>query len=126
MPFTPFIVNGTVTGDDGNGSNKAVILLTSPSYGTSTGVAETDGTYTIDMANVGYTSGETITYKITDRFLNEEATGSFVVTGGAKVLNVTTSVITDPKAISANRHVMIVNIGGKPVSRDNPLPVKGL
>ena len=123
-PQTPFIVSGTITGDDAAASSGAIILITSPSEGTSSIVAESNGQYVIDLANVGYTDGETATYVITDKFLNERVTGSFTITGGSKTLDATTVVITDPLPVPGARHVMLVGIGGKPISRDNPLPVK--
>ena len=128
MPSVPFIVNGIITKKDSVVANYGLVKITTTVSGVDvchTVTADVDGKYLIDLGNLGFTDGETASYEITDKFLNEVSTGTFTVTGDGTELNVTTSPISADKPIRTGYgEVRIVTPGGKPVSYDNPLYVK--
>ena len=122
MPQTPFIVNGSVT----NSANLVVDGATvkfSLSGGSDIVITNSNGDYVIDLANLGYSSGETVSFVAQDPFKNEIFNGTFVISGGRKVLNISLSSRSDRIIPSGNRDFMPTNIGVEPVSTDNPLPV---
>lgn len=122
MPSTPFIVNGTIY--DSRGNNISDVIITFNSSTKSKNVISTaTGEYLIDLANIDYTAGETISYSAKDKNDNEVYSGSFAATGENKTLNITLSVRTERLPVAGNRDTQLFNIGGKTISKDNPFPV---
>ena len=122
MPQTPYIINGTVFNSGIVGQPDVTITFTSSS-GEDNVASDTKGNYAFDLANIGYSAGETITYSALDKFGNESDSGSFVVEGQNKTLNIILSQRTTGQPMRTNRDVMINSVGGNPISNDNPLPV---
>jgi hypothetical protein len=122
MPTTPFIVSGIIKDSLGVVSSEATLVFTNSTGTSGKVITDSTGQYVFDLANIGYSSGETITYSIASKFLNENVTGTFVVSGTSESLSVSTSVRTDLG--KGNTGMYMFNIGGKPVSSDNPFPVQ--
>lgn len=122
MPTIPYLVSGTVSNSNGNLLSNALIYFYSAS-GSSNTTTNSKGQYTIDLASIGYTNGETIRYAAYDQFENEKYSGTFAITGGSKTINISLSIIKDAVVVRSNRDTQIYNIGGKPVSQDNPFPI---
>lgn len=119
MPTTPYLVYGTIKKSDLTiSSNSRITFTNKGSY-----VTNSDGKYLIDFANIGYTSGETITYTVEDKYNNEISSGSFTLTGTSKNLDITLEVRETPILVKNNRDTQVYNIGGKSVSKDNPFYV---
>lgn len=124
MPQTPYLVYGNVFS-----SNFIPIIFPSITFTNSSNVSETifrqnQGSYIFDLANLGYSQGETISYLAKDNFENEVKTGSFTVSGDNKNLDIYLSPIKEVIRSPGNRDIQLYNIGGKPISRDNPLPIE--
>jgi len=75
------------------------------------------------LDSLSYSQGDTVTYSIVDNNNNECYSGSFVISGTEKSLDITLSVRSDRIQGAGNRDVTVTNVGGKAVSTDNPLPV---
>ena len=121
-PSISYVISGIITKSNGLVSPNSVITFTS-SGGTDTHTTELDGKYVYDLANLGYTSGETVTYSVVDESKNETYSGTFEVTGDNKDLNIALSLRTTTVPLPSNRATHLYNIGGEIVSEDNPLPV---
>ena len=124
MPASfPHITQGTVNTSEGNAAVNAVITFTnSDKTASDSATTDSNGEFLIDLANMGYTDGETFTYSVLDEFQNENFSGTFVVSGGSTDLEtITLAVITGPA--ERVRDCKIFNIGGGVVSRNNPFPV---
>lgn len=122
MPATPHTVSGTVTSAAGVLQANALIKFTT-SEGTAVVVADSSGQFVYNIANIGYTAGETVTYVANGEFYNETYTSTFVVSGDTTSLTITLAVRSDIIMPPANRTIVIYNVGGKPVTTDNPFPV---
>lgn len=122
MPSPPYIVSGTIKDSNVEAEASARIDFET-SKGKGTSVANASGQYVFDLAEIGWTAGETVTYTAYDQFENETKTGTFIITGGSKTLNATLVVRQDPQSVRGAKNVQLSNIGGFVVSKDNPLPV---
>lgn len=122
MADLPHSVSGTVT-DSKSGTPATSIVTFTTSQGSGVAVTNSSGQYVFDLANIGYTDGETVSYICEDQFKNEKIVSSFVVSGGTTTLNLTLAVRTDALPTRGARSFQIDSIGGKPISKDNPLPV---
>ena len=122
MPSTPYLVNGTTNDSFGNNTSDVEITFTT-SQGSDIITSDSEGKYLIDLGNIGYTAGETVTYVAYDKHKNETYSGSFAITGSSKTLNISLSVRTNPANLPSNRATHIYNTGGNVVSTDNPFPV---
>lgn len=127
-PYASYLVYGDVYNADGFGSSEAVItIFTSIStIGTKPVTTGTDGVFVFDLANYGYTSGETVSVSIEDKYRNQVLTTTFVVTGAFQNINWTLAYRTDAFLPNANiaQTPMLHTVGKKPVTADNPLSVK--
>ncbi len=123
MAEKPYTVSGTITDSRSLQVSAGVIKFTSSSI-VGSATSNDKGQYVFDLANIGYTLEDTVTYVCEDKFKNEYFSGSFVVSGENKSLNVQLSVISDKLVVAGNRDVQVSNIGGEPVSKDNPFPVE--
>ena len=122
MPTTPYIVKGIINDSKSNPSNSAIIEFKSANA-TKTTASDSSGKYLFDLADIDYVSGETISYSVKDKYNNEYYSGSFVVSGSNKTLNVTLSVRENAEVVRGNRDTQIYGIGGRPISQNNPFPV---
>ncbi len=119
---TPFVIEGTVFNSAGLAIPSAVVTFTT-STGSSSTATNGIGEYVFDLANIGFSDGDTISFAGRDENRNETFSGTFVAEGGTKTLDINLSIRSDPVAPGGNREMMIVNVGGREVSLDNPLPV---
>ena len=122
MPNSPYLVSGTVYSSNGLNLSGAIVTVTADGNSLRA-ITNSIGQYVMDLANIGYTFDTTATYSGTDIFGNEYFTGSFLVEGQNKQLNITLSARTVNVFPAGNREFQVVNIGGKGVSRDNPFPI---
>ena len=126
MPNIPYPIYGTIK----NSSNATIsnvritIANITSSSGSLTSYSNYEGKFILDLANLGYTDGDNISYETYDEFLNEEFSGTFIVSGINYNLNVSLALISEAKDLPSNRATQIYNIGGKTVSLDNPFPVR--
>ena len=123
MPSSPYVVFGIVYNSFGNNISNSLITF-STSQGQTSDKTDSDGKYLVDLANAGYSSGETVTYTCYDKFRNESYSGTFTVSGANKELDIYLSAITDFVAPISNRAVQLFSISGKAINRDNPLQVQ--
>lgn len=124
-PQIPYVVNGTVTKSNSTNASSAIISFTIDSTTRST-TTNSQGQYVFDLAEIGYSSGDSVSYSAVDEFNNEVFNGTFTITGQNKTLNITLSSRTSAIFPPGNRSFQIFTVGGKPVSIDNPLPVKSV
>lgn len=127
MPYSPHIVYGTVTDSSNHGASSANISVLT-SLGSVIETADDDGKYSLDLSTVGYVDGETVTLIATDKFNNQIYTESFALSGGYSIINPNLS--WREKAVDGvtgyTTRSMLHNIGNKPVTKDNPLPVESI
>lgn len=121
MPSTPYIISGTAK--DSKGKAIADIRISFEADETGTVTTNSSGQYMIDLANFGYTAGETINYSAVDKFQNEIASGTITLSGESQTLNFSLSVRETVVMPPGNKDIQIYNIGGKPVSLKNSFPV---
>ena len=119
MPGTPILVNGTITTSGGSLADTGKIIFTST--GNKTAITTDVGKYVTDISDIA-TKGDIITWVAYDEFENEIKTGSFTA-ADVQTVNATTTPRTDQIMGASNRTAHIVNIGGKPISFDNPFPI---
>lgn len=84
-----------------------------------------DGIYLIDLSEIGYAEGETVTINATDKFNNETIAHKFVVTGfftedETVTLELRTTVQNDSEQGRLN---VPRSVGKEPITSDNPLSV---
>lgn len=123
-PYTPFLVLVTVTNSSGTAEPSAEVIFAS-SIGSSQ-IQKTDslGRLVYDLANIGYTSGETITVTTKDRFNNDISSDTFTVSGYMYELDITLSQRTEAVRTTGYAVPSVIHtIGDEPVTKDNPLPV---
>jgi len=121
-PQLPYPITGTVTNSSGIATSNVIITFTTSS-GSVNVTTDSLGKYIIDLADAIYTSGETVSYSAIGPFNNETYSGTFTLSGSNKTLNITLSLRTSQIQGKGNRQISVVNIGGKPISQENPLPV---
>jgi len=123
-PYTPILVFGTVTDSVSNNAALVIVKVTT-SISSKEYVTDSAGRYIIDLAGVGYVSGETVIFNTEDKFGNETSQDSVVATGEMIVKNISLAIRAYPKETTTGitNRVMLHNIGNEPVTADNPLPV---
>lgn len=119
MPSTPVLINGTISNSDGAVTDTGKVIFTS--IGNKTAIATSDGKYTTDISDIA-TKGDTVTWVAYDRSENQEDKGSFVA-ADVQTINPTVTCRVDQIMGKSNRTAHIVNIGGKPICQNNPLPI---
>ena len=125
MTSTPYLVSGTVKLANLDAASSAQITFTINSL-SKTVTSNTSGQYVIDLADIGYTTGDEATYSVNDEFNNEYYIGTFIISGENKSLDVTLSARDKDTMVLPpfNRSINIFNPGGEVVSDDNPFAVK--
>ena len=122
MTSTPYLVSGTLINSSGDKVSDGFIQFTI-SGESETVSSNVKGKYTIDLANIGYNPGNTVSYSAKDKSNNEIYSGSFVGSGETKTLNISLSERKDRISGTGNRDINLTNIGGESVSWNNPLPI---
>ena len=124
MPYTPYLVYGTVNNSLGNIEESAELTFTT-SLGTMSCKTNSDGIFLVDLADVGYSSGETVSVLTKCEFNNEYSEDTLVISGGMYNLNVSLSSRTKAQETTGYTvRSMLHSIGNSPVTRDNPLPIE--
>lgn len=92
MPTIPYIVSGTITDENSAVVGSVQVTCHNTSNGTYA-VARTDnlGHYVIDLANTGYTVGDTIIFYVRDTYVGET---TFVIAGEGKTQDLSVTRIT--------------------------------
>lgn len=123
-PYQSYLVFGYVFNSIGlNVVNASLTVITSVSRKYYT--TNSDGTFLYDLAEAGYSSGETVTVEITETYNNEFKTHTFVVTGFFLNENITLELRTIAKGVSDISPLTILHsVGRKPITTDNPLPIQ--
>ena len=124
-PFSPFLVFGIVINSSGTAEPSATVKITT-SLGTMSCDTDSLGRYIKDIADIGYTDGETVTLDNQDQFNNEFSEDTFVLSGGMKEVNISLSVRSKAQGnpTGYTTKTMLHNIGNKPITKDNPLPIE--
>ena len=122
MARLPYLVSGRIKNSNGNAQADVRIVFTIGSRTTGT-TTDSNGDYVVDLQNLGYSSGDTVSYDAADEFNNEFFSGSFVGSGQNKTLNLSLSVRVEAVYAKGNRNIQVHNIGGLGVSKANPFPV---
>ncbi len=122
-PFSPFLIFGTVVNSISIVVPNAILKVT-----TSVGVGyfdvDANGTFSLDLAEIGYVSGETITIETKDAFNNETKIQQVIVTGFFAEITITLALRTAVDRISnLQQQNVLHSIGKAPITRDNPLSV---
>lgn len=122
MPSTPYVINGTIKNSNTLNIANARITFTT-TLGSVSKISDSTGKYVLDLANAGYTVGETVSYSVIDSKKNEIYEGTFEVSGANKTINITLGLRTNTINSPGNKDIQIHNIGGEIVSQDNPFHV---
>ncbi|KKN51109.1 hypothetical protein LCGC14_0625730, partial [marine sediment metagenome] len=123
-PTVPFLVLVTVTNSSGTAEPASEVVFSSTAKTSPIQFTNSLGILIFDIANIDYTSGETITITTNDRFNNDISTDTFNATGSMYTADITLSQRTNAVNITGyNVPSVIHTIGDKPVTKDNPLPV---
>ena len=123
-PTVPFLVLVTVTNSSGTAEASAEVIFSSAAKTSIIQRTNSLGILIFDIANIDYTSGETITITTNDRFNNDTSIDTFTASGSMYEANITLEQRT--KAVRTTGYAVpsvIHTIGDKPVTEDNPLPV---
>ena len=122
-PFLVHLIYGTVTSSQGNvvaNAQLAVITsITTKIYNTNA-----DGIYMLNLADIGYVAGETITINVTEQFNNELKSHKYTVTGSFSEENITLGLRIAVERISdLQQQNVLHSVGKTPITADNPLSV---
>ena len=123
-PFVSYLVFGYVIDSLGKIVRSANLKVTT-SVGSKTYTTNSNGIFMYDLAEIGYTSGETVSVDVTDAFNNELKAHTFIVSGFSLNEDITLAIRTS--AIDVVGYVsrqIIHSVGNKPITRDNPLPIE--
>lgn len=125
-PTQPFLVLVTVTNSSGTAEPAAEVKFSSASETSQVQYTDSLGRIIFDIADIDYTSGETITVTTNDRFDNDISIDTFGVSGVMYELDITLSQRTKFSGGTVGYKITSIlhNIGDKPVTKDNPLPVE--
>ena len=84
-----------------------------------------NGEYLVDLAEIGVSVGDTVTYEAKDFYLNKTASGSFVA-ADTQTIDIPLSErssVSDADKTGYKTTAFINTVGGSVVSEDNPLPI---
>lgn len=124
-PYSPYLVMLTVTHSSGTAAEDADVTVTT-SIGVKDLVTDSVGRVVYDLANIGYTAGETVTVDVQDEFNNQYKQYTFVLGGDYHSASVQLEQRTTAqgKVVGYTDRVLLYGIGDKPITSDNPLAVK--
>ena len=122
-PYASYLIFGYILNSDGNIVSNASIEITT-SVGSKPYTSDSDGIYMVDLAEIGYVSGETVKVKVTEPYNNEYKNHTFVVSGDYSEENISLSIRTEAvKATDYSPKTILHSVGKKPITDDNPLPI---
>ena len=85
---------------------------------------DSNGIFLYDLAEIGYTSGETVEVKVTEPYNNEFKDHSYVVEGVSNTENIDLTLRTEALSVVGYTNRSIIHsVGNEPITRDNPLDV---
>ena len=123
-PFVSFLVFGKVFNFSGNIISNAQLSIKT-SISTICKFTDSNGLFLYDLAEAGYTNGETVIVNVTIPFNNEIQTQTYVVTGNFLEENITTELRTRVEKISELQIQNVLHSVGKtPITPANPLPIQ--
>jgi len=124
MPYIAYLVYGYVYDSLGNIVPNATLKVTT-SVGVKEYTTDSDGIFMYDLAEVGYTSGETVAVAVTEPYNNETKAHTFIVEGFWKNENITLILrtVAGVNTVGYITTPIIHSVGHKPITSDNPLPV---
>ncbi len=125
MPiYMPYLVFGTVLDSIGDVVPNAKIEVTT-SIKTRNYTSDTNGIYLFNLADIGYTSGETVPVKVVGPFDNELLDFTFVVEGFWREADINLAIRTAVENITGYPILSVLHsVGKKPITTDNALPVQ--
>lgn len=123
-PYVSYLVFGTVLNSIGNLiSNSNLEVITS--IGRKNYTTNASGLYLYDLAEIGYSDGETVTVNVTEPFNNEFKVHSYVVEGDFNEENITTQLRTYTENITDYPIKSVLHsVGKSPITNENPLSVE--
>jgi len=123
-PYIAYLIYGYIYDSLGNIVPSATLKVTT-SIGTKSYSSNSDGMFLYDLAEIGYTSGETVSVEVTEPYNNEIKTHTFIVDGFWKNENITLILRTaGVNAVGYVTRPIIHSVGNKPITSDNPLPIE--
>ena len=123
MPYISYLIFGTVYNHNSILSPDVSIEVIT-SVGRRYYTSNSNGIFMLDLAEIGYLSGEIVTVNITDEFNNEYKNHTFVVEGSYHEENITLTLRTDAvNATDYSPKTILHSVGKKPITDDNPLPI---
>lgn len=123
-PFIAYLVYGYVRNSKGDVVPNATLKVET-SVGNAIYTTDSDGIFLYDLAEIGYTSGETVEVKVTEPYNNEFKDHSYVVEGVSNTENIILSLRTDGvNAVGYVTRPILHSVGNEPVTRDNPLAIE--
>ena len=131
-PSFPYIISGTVKDSRNTILISIEILFTNTDKSSNPLVITTDsnGKYFADAANfnTGYDSGDSISYEVFNSFKDEKASGSFIISGTKKSLDIQTEVIASLQKGTTGypQQSILVNVNSKPYTQDNAFFVENI
>ncbi len=124
VPYPSFLVFGKVLNSQGFIIVNAKLEVIT-SFGRAYKFTDSNGLYLYDLAEIGYTVGETVNVNITEPFNNEIQIQTYTVEGSFLEENVATRLRTKVKRISELQTQNVLHsVGRSPITLDNPLPIK--
>ena len=99
-------------------------MVVTTSFGVRKYFTDDNGLFSLDLADIGYVSGETITILAKDKFNNETKTLKVEVTGFFAEVALNLNLRTVVENISELQLQNVLHsVGKKPITADNPLPI---
>lgn len=100
-------------------------LTVTTSVATRKYTSDSNGIYSYDLAQIGYTSGETVEVIVKDSYNNQYKEHTFVVSGFWNEEDITLSLRTEGVNVTGySPRTILHSIGNNPITEDNRLPVK--
>ncbi len=122
-PFLVHLIYGTVTSSQGNVVANAQLAVTT-SVTTKIYNTNADGIYMLNLADIGYVAGETITINVTEQFNNELKSHKYTVIGSFSEENITLGLRIAVERISdLQQQNVLHSVGKSPITPDNPLSI---
>lgn len=123
-PSQPFLVLLTATNSSGTTEANVEVKFTSSQDTSGIELTDSLGRVIYDLANIGWTSGETITIISAGRFNNEISIDTFIPIVGMATVNISLSQRTKFSGVATGYKTpsIIHTVGDNPVTMDNPFP----
>ncbi len=122
-PYVAYLIFGRVLNFIGDIVPSASLKVKT-SIATKTFTSDDDGLYLFDLADVGYTSGETVKVTVTEPFNNETLDFTFDVIGFFRQSDITLALRNLAiDTIGGSTQTILHSVGNKPITRENALPI---